>query len=67
MTDPDRSLQPIVGSGDNRSSAGIHPRVVMERLGHSSIAMTLDLYSHSIPAMQADAADRIAALIEAAG
>ncbi len=48
-------------------SAGIHPKVVQERLGHSSIAMTLDLYSHSIPAMQADAADRIAALIEAAG
>ncbi|MEJ7801903.1 MAG: site-specific integrase [Candidatus Limnocylindria bacterium] len=46
-------------------SAGIHPRVVMERLGHSSIAMTLDLYSDSIPAMQAAAADRIAALIDA--
>lgn len=47
-------------------AAGIHPKVVQERLGHSSITMTLDLYSHAIPAMQADAADRIAALIEAA-
>ncbi len=48
-------------------SAGIHPKVVQERLGHSSISMTLDTYSHAIPAMQADAADKIAALIEAAG
>lgn len=29
--------------------------------------MTLDLYSHAIPAMQADAADKIAALVDAAG
>lgn len=36
-------------------------------LGHSSLTMTLDLYSHAIPAMQADAADRIAALIDLAG
>ena len=41
--------------------------MVQERLGHSSITMTLDLYSHAIPAMQADAAERIAAPIEAAG
>lgn len=47
-------------------TAGIHPKVVQERLGHSSITMTLDLYSHAIPAMQADAADRIAALVDAA-
>lgn len=32
--------------------------------GHSSITMTLDLYSRAIPPMQADAADRIAALID---
>ncbi len=42
-------------------AAGIHPKVVQERLGHSSNTMTLDLHSHAIPAMQADAADRIAA------
>lgn len=48
-------------------AAGIHPKVVQERLGHSSITMTLDLYSHAVPAMQADAADRVAALIDAAG
>jgi len=48
-------------------SAGVHVKVMSERLGHSTVAMTLDVYSHVIPAMQADAADRIAALIEAAG
>ncbi|MBA3585588.1 MAG: tyrosine-type recombinase/integrase [Gemmatimonadetes bacterium] len=48
-------------------SASIHPKVVQERLGHSSVTMTLDLYSHAIPAMQADAADRIAVLIDATG
>jgi hypothetical protein len=32
--------------------AGIHPKVVSERLGHSTIAITLDTYSHAIPPMQ---------------
>ncbi len=31
---------------------GVHPKVVQERLGHSTIAMTLDIYSHLIPDMQ---------------
>lgn len=44
--------------------AGVHPKVVQERLGHSSIAITLDTYSHAIPAMQEDAADRLAALVD---
>ena len=35
--------------------ASVHPKVVQERLGHSSITMTLDTYSHLIPTMQADA------------
>jgi len=37
--------------------AGIHPRVVQERLGHSSIAMTLDIYSHTVPGLQKMAAE----------
>lgn len=45
---------------------GVHPKVVSERLGHSSIAITLDTYSHVIPAMQADAADVVADLIATA-
>lgn len=44
--------------------AGIHPRVVQERLGHSSVAVTLDLYSHVAPDLQAEAA---AALEDALG
>jgi integrase len=36
--------------------ANIHPKVVQERLGHSSIAITLDLYSHVAPGMQEAAA-----------
>jgi len=35
---------------------GIHPKVVSEMLGHSSIAITLDTYSHVIPGMQEAAA-----------
>jgi len=43
--------------------AGVHPKVVQERLGHSNVSITLDLYSYVSPAMQTDAADRVAALI----
>jgi integrase len=37
---------------------GIHPKIVQERLGHSSIAVTLDIYSHVSPSLQAAAAMR---------
>lgn len=43
--------------------AGIHPKIVSERLGHSTIALTLDVYSHALPTMQQEAADRVASLI----
>ena len=43
--------------------AGIHPKVVSERLGHATIAITLDTYSHAIPAMQEEAAALIAGLV----
>jgi hypothetical protein len=36
--------------------AGTHPKIVQERLGHSSIAMTLDTYSHVAPGLQEAAA-----------
>lgn len=39
--------------------AGIHPKVASERLGHASVSITLDLYSHLVDGMDADAADRI--------
>jgi integrase len=44
-------------------SAGIHPKVVQERLGHSAVAMTLDTYSHAIPDLQEEAAATVAGLI----
>ncbi len=37
---------------------GIHPKVVQERLGHSTIAVTLDIYSHVAPGLQEAAAKR---------
>jgi len=42
---------------------GIHPRVVQERLGHSTIAITLGIYSHVSPTLHDDAAAAIAELI----
>jgi integrase len=38
--------------------AGVHPKVVSERLGHSSIRITLDTYSHVLPGIQEAAAQR---------
>ncbi len=40
--------------------AGVPAKVVQERLGHSSVFITLDTYSHVLPNMQRDAAERIA-------
>ncbi|MFW6074172.1 MAG: site-specific integrase [Chloroflexota bacterium] len=42
---------------------GVHPRVVMETLGHSQISLTLDTYSHVLPVLQRDAAERMDALL----
>mgnify|MGYP001078271482 CR=1 FL=1 len=44
-------------------AAGVHPKIASERLGHSSIGITLDLYSHVMPGMQADAAEQVDAAI----
>jgi integrase len=38
---------------------GVHPKVVQEMLGHSSIVTTMDLYSHATPSLQAEAAVRL--------
>lgn len=43
--------------------AGVHPRVVQERLGHANVSITLDTYSHVDLDMQAAAAARVAALV----
>ena len=41
-------------------AAGEHPKIVQERLGHSSISITLDTYSAVLPNMQRDAVERLA-------
>lgn len=38
---------------------GVHPKVVQERLGHSQISVTLDTYSHVLPTLQKEAAQKI--------
>lgn len=42
---------------------GEHPKVVQERLGHSSISMTMDIYSHVLPRLGKAAADKLEALL----
>jgi integrase len=44
-------------------ASGEHPKIVQERLGHSSISMTLDRYSHVTPSLQRAAAERFEALL----
>lgn len=38
---------------------GEHPKVISERLGHSTISITMDTYSHVMPNMQQEAADKL--------
>ncbi len=40
-------------------SAGVHPKIAQERLGHSTITTTMDLYSHVTKTMQEDVADQL--------
>jgi integrase len=37
-------------------AANVHPKIMQERFGHSSVAITMDIYSHLMPNMQEDAA-----------
>lgn len=39
--------------------ANVHPKIVSERLGHASITLTLDTYSHVLPTMQQGASDKL--------
>ncbi len=43
---------------------GVSPRVVMEILGHSEIALTMNAYSHVVPELQREAANRMQAILE---
>ena len=43
--------------------AGVPANVVQRRLGHKKIEITLTVYAHALPAMQQDAAARLAAML----
>jgi len=44
--------------------AGVHPKVVSERLGHANIGITLDIYSHVLPGLQEAAAEKFDRLFD---
>ncbi|MHB8984458.1 MAG: hypothetical protein ACYC38_00770 [Eubacteriales bacterium] len=41
----------------------MHPKVVQAILGHSSVAVTMDIYSHALPSIYNEAADIIEGLV----
>jgi integrase len=47
--------------------AGIHPKVVSERLGHANIGITLDIYSHVLPGLQEAVVEKFARIFEVDG
>jgi site-specific recombinase XerD len=42
---------------------GVHPKVVADMLGHAKVGLTLDVYSHVLPSLQAEAAGKVEALL----
>ncbi len=44
-------------------AAGVHPKLVPERLGHSHISLTLDTYSYVIPSLQSEAAEQFETIL----
>jgi integrase len=61
---------PLIRFHDLRHSAatlalaqGIHPKVVAEMLGHSRISLTLDVYSHALPNLQSEAAEKMSSVL----
>ena len=45
--------------------ANVHPKIASERAGHSSVAITMDVYSHAVPDMQREAAEKIDEMMRA--
>ncbi|WP_067138642.1 tyrosine-type recombinase/integrase [Microtetraspora malaysiensis] len=43
--------------------AGVNPKIVSERLGHSTVSITLDIYSHCLPTIQREVVERFAAIM----
>ena len=44
-------------------AANVHPKVVSERLGHASVTITMDIYSHVLPGIQRDAAEKFSRVL----
>jgi integrase len=61
MHEPPRRLRVTAAMSTSHARAGDPPKIVSEMLGHSAVAITLDLYSHVTPSMQAqtDALDSL--------
>jgi integrase len=47
--------------------AGVNPKVVSERLGHATVSITLDTYSHVLPDLQREAAATLDAILSGTG
>ena len=47
-------------------ASGVHPKIASERLGHASVGITLDLYSHVTETMQEDAAVKLDSAMQVA-
>jgi len=69
----ERAALPNMRFHDLRHSAaslllaqGVHPRAIMELLGHSSITVTMNVYGHVLPAMMREAADKMESILNAA-
>jgi len=73
---PQKLGLPCGDSGDGRGTPGVwqgeaqghcelfeHPKIVQERLGHTSITLTMDTYSHVLPGIQEESAARLDALL----
>ena len=59
LTETANCLRPLL-------KAGVHAKVVSERLGHASIGITLDTHSHVMPGMREEAAEKFDAGLRAA-
>jgi len=58
--------RPTAYGGNTAVGQGVHPKIVQERLGHSQISLTLDVYSHVLPGMGREAATKLDALLKRA-
>jgi integrase len=47
-------------------AASVPAKVVSDRLGHATVAFTLDTYTHSVPALEEEAAEAVARLVRGA-